>query len=92
MSIKEFAHALAEELIKLPTRQKVIEVVNRINNVEVSGRPISEEEIEQILSLMDKELGNYSYISESFDNKATVSVMSEVRKIIAQSNSEGKKK
>ena len=86
MTMKECAHLFAEELKKLPTQSTVIAVCNKILRLKVDGRDITSSEIENLLALIEEEVGSYGYLSENFDNHETLSLMSQVRKIIAQAN------
>lgn len=90
MTFKEYAHDKSKELIKNPTYAKIIEIVNDITTSTVNGRPITEEEINIILRYMDDEIGNLHLLCETFENKEVLSLMSELRKLIAQANA-GKK-
>lgn len=56
----------------------------------MNDRPITEEEINIILRYMDDEIGNLHLLCETFENKEALSLMSELRKLIAQANA-GKK-
>ncbi|MCI5620542.1 MAG: hypothetical protein MR355_03120 [Lachnospiraceae bacterium] len=92
MTKKDFAHKLAEELRQLPTQSTIEEVVDRINAATIDHRSLSELDVNEILNYMDEELGDYGLLFESYDNQAGVSVMSLVRKLIAQANTGGGKK
>lgn len=87
MTYQEFAHSKAEELIKKPTKSTVVKVVNDILNTTVDGKPITNAQIQKILEYLEEEIGNLNILSESFDNKEVLSLMSEVRKLIAKANS-----
>lgn len=91
MTLKEFAHQLAEEAKKQPTTSSTVSIVNRILNVKVDGKPITQEQIKQLLGYLSDELGNYGVISETFENKETITLMQQINKLIAQANA-GKKK
>ncbi len=84
MTFKEFAHKQATLLIEKPTQQNVIQVVSTILNCKVDGQPITSSQISQILRYLEDEIGDLRIILESFDNTATLSLMGEVRKLIAQ--------
>lgn len=86
MTMKEYAHSCAEELKKLPTQSTVIKVCNKILNLKVDGRDITSSEVDKILGYIEDEIGDYGFVSETFDNHETLTLMSQVRKIIAQAN------
>ena len=86
--MKECAHSCAEELKKLPTQGTVVKVCNKILHLQVDGRDITSSEIEVILGYIEDEIGDYGFLSENFDNHETLTLMSQVRKIIAQANGE----
>lgn len=90
MSFKEYAHMKAQELIKSPTKATVARVVNDIITAIVDDRPITEDEIRIILKYLEDEIGNLHILCETFENKEVLSLMSEVKKLIAQANA-GKK-
>ena len=90
MSFREYAHAKAQELIKSPTNATVARVVNDITTAIVDDRPITEDEIRIILKYLEDEIGNLHILCETFENKEVLSLMSEVKKLIAQANA-GKK-
>lgn len=86
-------HLLKKHLIAnvyQDTHAKIIEIVNDITTSTVNDRPITEEEINIILRYMDDEIGNLHLLCETFENKEVLSLMSELRKLIAQANT-GKK-
>ena len=87
MTYQEYAHSKAEELIKKPTQSTVVKVVNDIRNATVGGKPITDAQIQIILGYLEEEIGNLSILCETFDNKEVLSLMSEVRKLIAKANS-----
>lgn len=89
MMIQEFAHMLCEELKANPTKSNIANVTNKILKATVDGQPITAEKVEEILSCMQEELGDYVVLTETFDNQATLSVMAEVRKLIAASQASG---
>lgn len=76
----------AEELKKLPTQRTVIKVCNEILHLQVNDRKITDAEIESLLNLIEAEIGDYGFLSETFDNHETLTLMSQVRKMIAQAN------
>lgn len=76
----EYAHSYAERLKKCPTKGNVTRIVNEILHLDIFDGKITEYDIQVILSQMEKELGNYQCISETFDNQATLSLISEVHK------------
>lgn len=84
MTIKEFAHKQATLLIENPTQNNVIQVVSTILNCKVDGQPITSSQINQMLHYLEDEIGDLRITLESFDNAATLSLMGEVRKLIAQ--------
>ena len=86
MTMKEYAHSCAEELKKSPTQKTVVKVCNKILHLQVAGRDITSSEVEIILGYIEDELGDYGFLNESFDNHETLTLMSQVRKIIAQAN------
>lgn len=86
MTMKEYAHLCAEELKKLPTQRTVIKVCNEILHLQVNDRKITDAEIESLLNLIEAEIGDYGFLSETFDNHETLTLMSQVRKMIAQAN------
>ncbi|WP_455191224.1 hypothetical protein [Eubacterium ramulus] len=90
MTFKEYAHTKARELIKSPTKATVARVVNDITTATVDDRPITEDEIRIILKYLEDEIGNLHILCETFENKEVLSLMSEVKKLIAQANA-GKK-
>lgn len=84
MTIREIAHEKAIKLINNPSKITIINVVTEIINCKVDGQPITSSQINQVLSYMEDEVGNLCIINKSFDNAATLSLMGEVRKLIAQ--------
>lgn len=56
----------------------------------MDDRPITEDEIRIILKYLEDEIGNLHILCETFENKEVLSLMSEVKKLIAQANA-GKK-
>ena len=90
MTFKEYAHKKAQELIKNPTKATVARVVNDITSATVDNRPITEDEIRIILRYLEDEIGNLHILCETYENKEVLSLMSEVKKLIAQANA-GKK-
>lgn len=89
MTMKEYAHQLSEGLRQKPTHEMAVKVANRILNTKVDGIPISDDQIEALLSCMQDELGNWMPLMESFDNKEVLTIMNQVRQLIAASD--GKK-
>lgn len=85
MTMEEYAHSLCEKLRAKPTESTIEDVINQLLRTKVDGRPISNIQLEQLLSCMQDELGDYRAIKESFDNSAVLSVMAMVRGMIAQS-------
>ena len=86
MTMKEYAHSCAEELKKLPTQRTVTKFCNEILHLQVNDRKITDAEIESLLNLIEDEIGDYGFLSETFDNHETLTLMSQVRKMIAQAN------
>jgi hypothetical protein len=86
MTFQEFAHSKAEKLIKNPTQSTVVNVVNDIRNATVDGTPITDSQIQTVLRYLEAEIGNLKITCEAYDNKETLSLMSEIRKLIAQAN------
>ena len=86
MTMKEYAHSCAEEIKKLPTQKTVVKVCNKILHLQVDGRDITSSEVEIILGYIEDEIGDYGFFNENFDNHETLTLMSQVRKIIAQAN------
>lgn len=86
MTMKEYAHSCAEKLKKSPTQKTVVKVCNKILHLQVAGRDITSSEVEIILGYIEDEIGDYGFLNESFDNHETLTLMSQVRKIIAQAN------
>ena len=87
MTMKEYAHSCAEELKKSPTQKTVVKVCNKILHLQVDGRDITSSEVEIILGYIGDEIGDdFFLLKENFDNYETLTLMSQVRKIIAQSN------
>ena len=86
MTMKEYAHSCAEELKKSPTQKTVVKVCNKILHLQVAGRDITSSEVEIILGYIEDEIGDYGFLNERFDNHETLTLMSQVRKIIAQAN------
>lgn len=84
MTMKEYAHSCAEELKNLPTQRTVVKVCNKILRLQVDGRDITSSEVEIILGYIEDEIGDYGFLNENFDNHETLTLMSQVRKIIAQ--------
>lgn len=84
MTVKEYAHSKAVELIKKPTQSTVIKVVNDITSATVDGAPITNAQIQEILRYLESEIGNLQILCETFENKEVLSLMSEVRKLIAK--------
>lgn len=84
MTLEEFAQEKASLLVKKPTPDNIYRVVNDIVNLEVNKHPITSSQINQILSYMEDQIADFSPILESFDNTATLSLMAQVRKLIAQ--------
>lgn len=87
MTMEAYAQKKAEELKKKPTYETIIMVVNDIKNLTVGGETITSEQIDKIISYLDNELGNLGILCESFDNKEVLTLMSEIKRIIAQANS-----
>ena len=71
---------------KSPTQKTVVKVCNKILHLQVAGRDITSSEVEIILGYIEDEIGDYGFLNESFDNHETLTLMSQVRKIIAQAN------
>ena len=71
---------------KLPTQKTVVKVCNKILHLQVDGRDITSTEVEIILGYIEDEIGDYGFLNENFDNHETLTLMSQVRKIIAQAN------
>lgn len=86
MTLKEFAHIKAEELKKRPFKRTIIDVVNSIYAATCNGMPLSQGQINTVLTYMDEELQGYAVVSETFDNSATLSLMAEVHKLMAQTS------
>lgn len=87
MTMKEYAHSCAEELKKSPTQKTVVKVCNKILHLQVDGRDITSSEVEIILGYIGDEIGDdFFLLKENFDNYETLTLMSQVRKIIAQAN------
>ena len=86
MTMKEYAHSCAEELKKLHTQKTVVKVCNRILHAQVDGRDITSSEVEIILGYIEDEIRDYGFLNENFDNHETLTLMSQVRKIIARAN------
>ncbi len=84
MTIKEYAHEKATELIRKPTKNTIIKVVNDIINCQSNGQPITFSQINQILSYIEIEVGDLQVFCEAFDNTETLSLMGQVRELIAQ--------
>lgn len=90
MTFKEFAHQLAEEAKKQPTTSNMVNVVNKILNAKVDGKPITQAQINQLLGYLSDELGDYGVIFETFENKEAITLMQQINKLIAEANA-GKK-
>lgn len=86
MTMKEYAHECAMELMKSPSYSTVCQVCNEILNLQVNGREIEDYEKNEILDLIEDEIGDWRFLKENFDNQETLTLMSQIRKIIAQSN------
>lgn len=84
MTIKEYAHEQATKLIRKPTKSTIIKVVNDIINCQSNGQPITSSQINQILSYIEIEVGDLQVLCEAFDNTETLSLMGQVRELIAQ--------
>lgn len=84
MTIKEYAHEKATELIHKPTKSTIIKVVNDIISRQSNGQPITFSQINQILSYIEIEVGDLQVFCEAFDNTETLSLMGQVRELIAQ--------
>ncbi|RKI42426.1 hypothetical protein D7V86_06020 [bacterium D16-51] len=84
MTIKEYAHEKANELIQKPTKGTIIKVVNDIIGCQVNGRPITFSQINEILSYIEIEVGDLQVFCEAFDNTETLSLMGQVRELISQ--------
>lgn len=84
MTIKEYAHEKANELIQKPTKSTIIKVVNDIIGCQVNGQPITFSQINQILSYIEIEVGDLQVFCEAFDNTETLSLMGQVRELISQ--------
>ena len=66
----------------------MVKVCNKILHLQVDGRDITSSEVEIILGYIEDEIGDYGFFNENFDNHETLTLMSQVRKIIAQANGE----
>lgn len=86
MTMKDYAHSCAKELKKLPTHNNIVKVCNNILQLQVNGRDITDSEIEMILRYIEDEVGDYGFVNETFDNQETLTLMSQVREIIARAN------
>ena len=64
----------------------MVKVCNKILHLLVDGRNITSSEVEIILGYIEDEIGDYCFLNENFDNHETLTLMSQVRKIIAQAN------
>ncbi len=64
----------------------MVKVCNKILHLQVDGRDITSSEVEIILGYIEDEIGDYGFFNENFDNHETLTLMSQVRKIIAQAN------
>ena len=85
MTMKEYAHSCAEELKKSPTQKTVVKVCNKILHLQVDGRDITSSEVEIILGYIGDEIvDDFFLLKENFDNYETLTLMSQVRKIMAQ--------
>lgn len=87
MTMEAYAHKKAEELKKKPTYDTIIKVVNDIKNLNVGEQKITDNQINVIIGYLKNELGDLGVLQESFENKDVLSLMSEVKKLIAQANS-----
>lgn len=91
MTLKEFANKLADEAKKNPTNSTVRDIVNKIlKATTVGGNRLNESQLKQLLDYLSEELGNHGLISETFDNKAAITLMQQITQLINQAN-EGKK-
>lgn len=86
MTLKEYSLKQANKLKEKPFKSTIIEVVNNINSQTVDGNPITNSQIEQILNYLSEELEDLSILNESFDNTETLTLMDQVRQLIAQTN------
>ena len=77
---------LCRGIKKLPTQKTVVKVCNKILHLQVDGRDITSSEVEIILGYIEDEIGDYGFLNENYDNHETLTLMSQVRKIIAQAN------
>lgn len=84
MTFEQYAKKEAQKIIDHPFRNTIIDFVNNINSLRVDGKPINDEQINIILNLLEIELGDLELMNESFDNSETLTLISQVRKLIAQ--------
>lgn len=85
MSFKDYAHKLAQELEKNPTSKNVQKIAFELcSQTKSNGEKLSESDIAEILKLIEQEIGDLQVFFEQFDNKATLTVMDQMKKIIEE--------
>ena len=83
MTNKEYAHKLAVNIRNNPNKTTLINVANDILQYH-------SKDANQILSFLEEEIGGLRPIMESYDNKAQLSYIAQLRQIIKEAQ-KGKK-
>lgn len=84
--IEGYAHSFAKRLIERPFKRNVLKICIQIINLKIDDRTITDSELMYLLDVMEADLDGYTVISESFDNRETLSLMAAVRKEIERAN------
>lgn len=87
MTYKEFAHNLAENIKKQPTESNIRNaVISILNAKDSNGVLLSEASKRTIIDYLIEEVGNFSPIMESYDNKEAMTMAQMINNMIAQAN------
>ncbi len=87
MNKEKYAHYLASELAKKPTKKNVELVTKKLMETKNNdGEYISEEIVFEIEELIGNELGEINLITEQFDNQEQITVMQKMHQLIDQAN------
>ena len=81
-AIEGYAHSFAKRLIERPFNRNVLKICIQIINLKIDDRAITDSELLYLLDVMEADLDGCTIISESFDNRETLSLMAAVRKEI----------
>lgn len=81
-SLARRAHMFSQHLLQYPFKSTVVEVANQIVNLQINNRSITSGEVEKILRLMREDLGDTPCISDTFDNRETLTLMEEMLRLL----------